>query len=131
MAAKREKDRRPRADLKWPVVVETAEGAMDGVMENASSTGLFIACASPLRPKARCELTIEVPVAGQRFRATAEVIWSRAGRPSLPTGMGVRFVRISGADRKTISDAVIHHLKLRDVKPDDDTIEIVVDAGEK
>ena len=129
MAPRREKDRRPRADLKWPVVVETADGSMDGVMENASSTGLFIACASPLRPKALCELTIEVPVGGQRFRATAEVIWSRVGRPSVPTGMGVRFVKISGTDRKTISDAVIHHLKLRDVKPDDDTIEIVVDAS--
>jgi len=129
MAPRREKDRRPRADLKWPVVVETADGSMDGVMENASSTGLFIACASPLRPKALCELTIEVPVGGQRFRATAEVIWSRVGRPSVATGMGVRFVKISGTDRKAISDAVIHHLKLRDVKPDDDTIEIVVDAS--
>ena len=131
MAPKGEKDRRPRAELKWPVVVETAEGSMDGVMENASSTGLFIACATPLRPKAFCELTIEVPFGGRRLRATAEVIWSRADRPSLPTGMGVRFVKISGADRKTISDAVIHHLKLRDVKPEDATIEIVVDAGQK
>ena len=129
MAPRREEDRRPRADLKWPVTVQTAAGSMHGVMENASSTGLFIACASPLRPKALCELTIEVPVGGQRFRATAEVIWSRVGRPSVPTGMGVRFVKISGTDRKAISDAVIHHLKLRDVKPDDDTIEIVVDAS--
>lgn len=129
MAPRSEEDRRPRADLKWPVIVETADGSMDGVMENASSTGLFIACASPLRPKALCELIINVPVGGQRFRATAEVVWSRAGRPSVPTGMGVRFVKISGTDRKTISDAVIHHLKLRDVKPDDNTIEIVVEAS--
>jgi hypothetical protein len=129
MAPRREEDRRPRADLKWPVIVETADGSMDGVMEDASSTGLFIACASPLRPRALCELIISVPVGGQRFRATAEVVWSRAGRPSVPTGMGVRFVKISGTDRKTISDAVIHHLKLRDVKPNDDTIEIVVEAS--
>ena len=129
MPPRREEDRRLRADLKWPVVVETADGSMDGVMENASSTGLFIACASPLRPKSLCELTVEVPFGGRRFRATAEVVWSRAGRPSVPTGMAVRFVKISGTDRKTISDAVIHHLKLRDVKPDDDTIEIVVDAS--
>jgi uncharacterized protein (TIGR02266 family) len=129
MAPRREKDRRPRVDLKWPVIVRTAEGSMEGMMENASSTGLFIACASPLSPKALCELTIEIPVGGQRLRATAEVVWSRAGRPSIPTGMGVRFVKISGTDRKRISDAVIHHLKLKDVKPDDDTIEIVVDAN--
>ena len=129
MPPRREKDRRLRADLKWPVSVHTADGSMEGVMENASSTGLFIACASPLRPKALCELTIEVPVGGQRLRATAEVIWSRAGRPSVPTGMGVRFVKISGTDRKTISNAVIHHLKLKEIKPDDDTIEIVVDAS--
>jgi len=102
---------------------------MDGVMGNASSTGLFIACASPLRPKALCELTIQVPFSAQPLRATAEVVWSRAGRPSVPTGMGVRFVKISGTDRKTIAEAVIHHLKLRDVKPDDDTIEIVVEAS--
>ena len=131
MAVRREKDRRPRADLKWPVVVKTVDGSMDGVMENASSTGLFIACASPLRPKALCELTIEDPVGGQRLRATAEVVWSRAGRPSVPTGMGVRFLKISGTDRKTISDAVIHHLKLRGLRPDDDTIEIVVDANQE
>jgi PilZ domain len=129
MAPRTKEDRPPRADLKWPVIVETADGSMDGVMENASSTGLFIACASPLRPKALCELIINAPFGGQRFRATAEVVWSRAGRPSVPTGMGVRFVKISGTDRRTISDAVIHHLKLRDVKPNDDTIEIVVEAS--
>jgi uncharacterized protein (TIGR02266 family) len=128
MASSREKNRRPRAELKWPVLIKTADGSMDGIMENASSTGLFIACARPLRPKVLCELTVEVPPGGERFRATAEVIWSRAGRPAAPTGMGVRFVKIAGTNRKTISDAVIHHLQLRDVKPDDDTIEIVLDA---
>jgi uncharacterized protein (TIGR02266 family) len=129
MAPRSEEDRRPRADLKWPVIVQTAEGSMEGMMENASSTGLFIACTSPLRAKTRCELTIEVPIEGQRLRATAEVVWSRPGSPSIPAGMGVRFLKISGTDRKTISNAVIHHVKLKEVKPDDDTIEIVVDAN--
>jgi hypothetical protein len=120
---------RPRADIGWSVIVQSPDGDMAGIMKNVSSTGVYISCERPLSPKEVVDMVIEVPVLNHTLKATAEVVWSGSYDPedvAAPGGMGVRFIRISGAARKVISDAVIHHLKLEGIEPDDDTLEIVV-----
>ena len=125
-----EKRQRPRAGIQWPVIVRSSQGIMQGMLHNASSTGVFISCPKPLKPHEVFELVIEVPVSNRRLRATAEVAWSSTDdqdNEACPHGMAVRFIKIAGADRKVIADAVINHLQLSGVEPDEDTIEIAID----
>ncbi|MGB7033669.1 MAG: hypothetical protein WBF29_19695 [Syntrophobacteria bacterium] len=39
----------PRAKMKWPVIVKTDEGSMDGVTSDVTTNGVFIHCQKPLR----------------------------------------------------------------------------------
>ena len=130
MCINQENRQSPRAEIKWPVAVQCHAGTIKGVMKNASSTGVFICCQEPLRANEVFDMVIQVPLLDQPLKATAQVIWSSIhGQDNEPrsSGMAVRFIKISGADRKVISDAVIHHLNLEGITPDDDTIEIVLE----
>jgi uncharacterized protein (TIGR02266 family) len=132
MSVDQEKRHRPRADIRWPVTVNTSEGTMRGEIANVSSTGIFINCEKPLRVNSVFDLRIEVPIVDRYLMATAEVVWSSGDDPDTEAyrrGMAVRFTKISGTDRKVIADAVILHLNLRGITPDDDTLEIVIDPN--
>ena len=116
------KERRiyPRARLKWPVIVKTGADSLKGVTLNITPNGVFIRCRKPLRLNEVAEITIHIPNSNHSLTATAEVVWSNIygmDDEVTPRGMGFKFLRISGKDRKFIAQASLNHLKSAKVEP--------------
>jgi len=116
------KERRiyPRAKLKWPAVVKTGADSLKGVTLNMTPNGVFIRCRKPLRLNEIAEITIHIPNSDHSLTATAEVVWSNIygmDDEITPRGMGFKFLRISGKDRKFIAQASLNHLKSAKVEP--------------
>ena len=111
----------PRAEIKWPAVIKTDQGTMDGVTSNVTPNGVFIHCQKPLKLNEIFELTIDIPNSDQTLKARAEVTWSNRWGPDdeiSPRGMGVRFVKISSEARKFIARAALNYLKSEEVAPE-------------
>ena len=116
-----EKREYPRAEIKWPAVIKTEKGTMDGVTSNVTPNGVFIHCQKPLKLNEIFELTIDIPNSDQTLTARAEVTWSNRWGPDdeiSPRGMGVRFVKISSEARKFIARAALNYLKSEEVAPE-------------
>ena len=108
----------PRVKVKWPVTVNTEKGSMEGVTLDLSTDGAFVSCAKPLRLNAVFKMVITAP--DQTIEVQAEVIWSNIYGPNddiTPRGMGVRFLRISGKDRRAIAKAALEHLRSAEMDP--------------
>jgi len=102
----------PRVKVKWPVTVATEKGSMEGVTLDLGTDGAFVSCANPLRLNEVCNMVITAP--DQTIEVKAEVIMSNIYGPDdhiTPRGMGVRFLEISGKDRKAIAKAALEHLR--------------------
>ena len=132
---KKEKRTYPRAKLKWPVVVKTAKGAVEGLTLNITPNGVFIRCRKPLRLNEVAEITIHIPNSDRSLTATAEVVWSNIygmDDEITPRGMGFKFLRISGKDRKFIAQASLNHLKAVEVEPEllDTLNTLIIDLSE-
>jgi uncharacterized protein (TIGR02266 family) len=111
----------PRAEIKWPAVIKTDQGTMDGVTSNVTPNGVFIHCQKPLKLNEVFELTIDIPNSDQTLTARAEVTWSNRWGPDddiSPRGMGVRFVKISSEARKFIARAALNYLTSEEVAPE-------------
>jgi uncharacterized protein (TIGR02266 family) len=118
---KKEKRDYPRAEIKWPAVIKTERGTMDGITSNVTPNGVFIHCQKPLRLNEIFELTIDIPNSDQTLTAKAEVTWSNRWGPDdeiSPRGMGVRFVRISSEARKFIARAALNYLESEEIAPE-------------
>ena len=105
----------PRAKLKWQVVIKNGKSSMNGVTHDLSPNGTYIRCAKPLKLHEVFDIVIEVPNSDRPINANVEVVWSNIWGPDdniNPRGMGVRFLTISGEDRKVIAKAVMQQLKL-------------------
>lgn len=110
----------PRVKVKWPVTVKTEKGSMDGVTLDLGTDGAFVSCAKPLRLNEVFDMVITAP--DQAIEARAEVIWSNIYGPDdeiSPRGMRVRFLQISGQNRKAIAKAALEHLKTEKVDSKD------------
>lgn len=91
-----------RAQVKWPVTMNTDEGPVDGVITNINNNGAFIRCRKPLRLTATCKLTIESSER-QIQNVVAEVVWTNIYGPDddlTPRGMGVRFTDLPEGEQK-------------------------------
>jgi uncharacterized protein (TIGR02266 family) len=111
----------PRAKIKWPVIVKTDKGSMDGVTSDVTPNGVFIHCQKPLRLNMVFEMAINIPNSEHSITAKAEVVWSNRWGPNdeiSPRGMGVRFVKISSEARKFIARAAMSNLKSNEVAPE-------------
>ena len=99
-----DKDRRiyPRAEIRWPVTIESARGTIEAKLRNLGIGGAYIHCDETPEPGERIVLTIRPPESAA-LEIIAEVMW--AGKV-LALGMGVRFVEMSDEDRQFILDAV-------------------------
>ncbi|MGD8916749.1 MAG: PilZ domain-containing protein [Syntrophobacterales bacterium] len=109
-----EEERRtyPRAEIRWPVTIESGRGTIEAKLRNLGVGGAYIHCEEAAEPGERISLTIRPPEASA-FKIMAEVIW--AGKV-LALGMGVRFLEISDEDRQFISDIVSQLLNSTNLK---------------
>ena len=100
-----------RAKVKWPVVILNARGALVAETENISASGAFIYCRAQLRPKEKLKLFIMAPNRSS-LNVSAEVAWSNPHATegdTPPRGIGIRFTRISTADRQFLRDVIAKH----------------------
>jgi len=97
-----------RAQVKWPVTMNTDEGSADGVITNINNHGAFIRCRKPLRLTATCKLTIESSER-QIEDVPAEVVWTNIYGPDddlTPRGMGVRFTGLPEEQQKLLRNMI-------------------------
>jgi c-di-GMP-binding flagellar brake protein YcgR len=102
----------PRARLKWVVSAKVDGKVIEGVTKDISVSGAYVCCAKPLKLNVVLDMVIKAP--DKSLSVKAEVVWSNIYGPDdniNPRGMGVRFLAISGEDRKVIAKAVMQHLK--------------------
>ena len=92
----------PRAEIRWPVTIKTAQGIIEAKLRNLGIGGAYIHCEQTLEPGEAVTLTIQPPT-GSPLTITAKVAW--AGKV-LALGVGVHFVEMSDQDRQFISAAV-------------------------
>jgi len=91
---------------------------MEGVTLDLGTDGAFVSCAKPLRLNEVFDMVITSP--DNEIEAKAEVIWSNIYGPDddiTPRGMGVRFLKISGKDRRAIAKAAVEHLRSKETDP--------------
>jgi c-di-GMP-binding flagellar brake protein YcgR len=103
----------PRAMLKWAVLAKVDGKVIEGVTKDISVSGAYVCCAKPLKLNVVLNMIIKAP--DKSLSVKAEVVWSNIYGPDdniNPRGMGVRFLTISGEDRKVIAKAVMQQLKL-------------------
>lgn len=108
-----EKRQHPRAELKWPVTMETPPGPVKAETKNISVGGSFICCENPLVTRQVFALSIEVPD-HEPLDVTGEVVWGNANVPDdkvVTRGMGIRFIQISAEGRHLIKSAVENYLE--------------------
>ena len=97
-----------RAQVKWPVKMETVQGNVDGVITNINKHGAFIRCQRPLRLNETCRVTIESPDHPIED-ITVEVVWTNMYGPDdelTPRGMGVRFEEINENEQRFLQKLV-------------------------
>jgi hypothetical protein len=91
---------------------------MEGVTLDLGTDGAFVSCAKPLRLNEVFDMVITAP--DQTIEVKAEVIWSNIYGPDddiTPRGMGVRFIKISGKDRRAIAKAALEHARTAEMDP--------------
>jgi hypothetical protein len=108
MVSSQEQRQDPRADIRWPVTIETDLGPITAETSNLSVGGAYIRCDRTPAQGEIIAITVQPPNRAP-VRISAEVTW--AGE-ILPLGMGVRFLEISEEDKDLIDTEVQDHLRL-------------------
>ena len=124
-----EENRRiPKANVRWPVIVERPEGDIEGVITRVTPKGGFVHCSKPPKLNEVFDMTIDAP--DNCFMVKAEVIWSNIyGRDDeiSPRGMGIRFLKIRSADRlfiaRVLADQGVKKVAKEYLKTLDGTVE--------
>ena len=75
---RRERRQSSRVAINWPVIVQQAEGDMEGETLNFSEISAFIRCPKPLRLNEIFDMIINAP--NRRLSVNAEVLWSNIHR---------------------------------------------------
>jgi uncharacterized protein (TIGR02266 family) len=98
----------PRANLTAEVDLSSDTNFFSGFSTDIADGGLFIATLSVLPVGSLVGVSFTMP-SGAKIEAKGEVRWVRALDERAPTmfpGMGIRFVELSAAAKKTIADFV-------------------------
>jgi hypothetical protein len=90
-----------RFQIRWPIHILAADGAMRGETEDISLGGAFIRCEKPLPPDEKVLLTFGNP-SGNMQVVFAKVAWKNLesrGSSDKPVGMGIQFMQFLSAPR--------------------------------
>ena len=111
--------RYPRANVEWPVTLQTERGSMDSIVLNISGGGVFFRC-NELVPKGETLGMTLKPPNYTPLEVSIETVWTdmyiSADKEIKPVGLGARFAKISDVDRQFFSTTVSDLLKAEYVK---------------
>ena len=74
-----ERRRYPRAQIEWPVVINTDHDVVKGITLNVSAGGATVRFQDPPLVHEVIELTIKIPAVDRVLVVEAQVVWSTAG----------------------------------------------------
>lgn len=101
-----------RAQVEWPVTVETISGPMYGLTDNISATGALLVCLQPLYKGEIVRVVLNAP--SRSMVVHAEVVWTDRYLPSEKyyphNAIAVQFKRISDESRGFLTLAVHNRL---------------------
>ena len=106
-----ENRRHPRARIKWPVVMATSNGLVDGYTQNVSLGGAFIRC--PQKPDLEDNFRLVMSTKDRLVLVNAEIVWTNGHKSEGKSAyheMGIRFTKISGNDRTFLSGVISNHV---------------------
>ncbi len=109
MVHESQRERSPRADVDWPVIIETAQKRIHGRILNISAAGAFVCCEAAIHSDEIFAMAISVPALDQHIVVSAKV---RRGDfhclddEVMSHGVGTEFTRISDEDRELLSKLV-------------------------
>ena len=106
-----ENRRHTRARIKWPVVIQTPTGLIDGTTVNLSLRGAFIRLSNELN--SNHNLPVVLNAKGRFIPCTAQVVWSDERTLSEQRKfleIGVRFTRLMLHDREFLYGEIKSHL---------------------
>jgi hypothetical protein len=89
----KERRKYPRIGVRWAVSVLTADGLMQGIIEDIGLAGAFISCEMP--PKLNEKVILHYSEHSRDIQDIAQVVWTNLefkGTRDKPTGMGVKFL---------------------------------------
>jgi hypothetical protein len=97
----------PRILVKWPAVVETPHGSVEGETKDISVDGVFIFCAKEPENGENFRILLK-PSEQRTISVVGAKIWSGSFTVENKTvfGMGVQFIQISTEDRDYIAALV-------------------------
>ena len=109
----------PKAEIRWPVIVETDGSSIDGVTYKVNPNEVFVRCSDPPELNEVCDITIIVSHLDRILKVIGEVVLSNKYGPDddiSPRGMVVRFLKISSEDRQVIAKEVLQGLKAEEME---------------
>ncbi|MEE9610908.1 MAG: PilZ domain-containing protein [Desulfatiglandales bacterium] len=115
MKTKKERREFQRAEIDWPVNVESDQVSIEGKLKNIGVNGAFIDCEQISEPGERVTVTVFIPNHAP-MQIIAEVVWTCM---AFPHGIGVQFVKISQEDSQLLSKAI---LELPKAKSDEEAL---------
>jgi len=89
----KERRKSPRIRVRWAVSVLTADGLMQGIIEDIGLGGAFISCEIPSQPNEK--VLMHYSEHSRNMQDIAQVVWTSLEFKSTrdkPTGMGVKFL---------------------------------------
>jgi hypothetical protein len=93
-----------RVSASWPVTIQTIQGVSEGMVENVSLSGAFIACKHEPDLLETVDLTIEVPEQALPLNLTATVVRRDA------QGVAVTFVKLPESVQRFLNKVVTNRL---------------------
>ena len=102
--------RHSRARVRWPVVIQTPTGLVDGKTEDLSLGGAFIRLSNELSSNHNLPLVLDVK--GRLLPCEAQIVWSDERNLSDQRkflGIGVRFTRMMLHDRAFLHSEISNH----------------------
>ncbi len=98
----------PRVDTVVKVDYRTTEAFFTDFAENMSEGGMFISSVQPLPVGTELIIEFLLPEVNRTLKVRAKVVWSRERTTTHDKrrGMGVKFERISKADKEMIAEVV-------------------------
>ena len=103
-----------RAQVEWPVTIETTSGTMYGHTDNISVTGALLVCLQPLYKGEIVKVVLNAP--SRSLEVDVEVVWTDRYLPSEKyyprNAIAVQFKWISDESRNFLTLVVYDRLKI-------------------
>ena len=101
--------RKPRTPLSFSLAFRDQKSLVKATSLDINGLGVFIKTDKPLDEGARFNLKLLLPGENEPLRLGCEVAWRRpttSDPETAPMGMGVKFVQITGEDRRRLEAAI-------------------------